>query len=105
MRERVYWVKGAYDIDTHKSRAGVRTIAIPKMLAAPLERHLEAQVGDAPSSLVFTTATGGNIRTTDHQTLRRANGRVGSGAQHCPRDEESLHSTRYVSRAAVVVND
>ncbi len=36
VRERVYWVKGVYDIDTPKSRAGVRTIAIPKMLAAQL---------------------------------------------------------------------
>ena len=40
VRERVYPLKGVHDIDTPKSRAGVRTIAIPGMLAEQLEQHL-----------------------------------------------------------------
>ena len=64
VRERVYPLKGVHDIDTSKSRAGVRTIAIPGMLAVQLEQHLSQFKGKDSSSLVFTTENGGNIRTT-----------------------------------------
>lgn len=77
VRERVYPLKGVHDIDTPKSRAGVRTIAIPAMLADELQEHLDQFTGQDPSSLEFTTENGGNIRTTYCQMLRRALNRIG----------------------------
>lgn len=77
VRERIYPLKGVYDIDTPKSRAGVRTIAIPTVLAEQLDRHLAAYTGPGSSSWVFTTETGGNIRTSYYQMLRRALVRIG----------------------------
>ncbi len=77
VRERVYRLKGVYDIDTPKSRAGVRTIAIPALLAGQLAEHLDAYTDKPATSLVFTTETGGNIRTTYYQVLRRALNRMG----------------------------
>jgi integrase len=77
VRERVYPVKGVHDIDTPKSRAGVRTIAIPRMLADQLEGHMEQFTDEDQTSLVFTTTNGGNIRTTYFQMLRRALNRIG----------------------------
>ena len=77
VRERVYPVKGVHNLDTPKSRAGVRTIAIPRLLAEQMERHLEQFTRSDPSSLVFTTVPGGNIRTTYSQMLRRALNRIG----------------------------
>ena len=77
VRERVYRLKGVYDIDTPKSRAGVRTIAIPRLLADQLAEHLDEYTDKPATSLVFTTETGGNIRTTYYQMLRRALNRIG----------------------------
>lgn len=77
VRERVYRLKGVYDIDTPKSRAGVRTIAIPGLLATQLAEHLDEYTDTPASSLVFTTENGGNIRTTYYQVLRRALNRIG----------------------------
>ena len=37
-----------------KSRAGVRTVAVPKPVAAELVKHLAAYVDDRPDALVFT---------------------------------------------------
>lgn len=51
--------EGGYFIDTPKSRAGHRTIAIPNFLAAEVDEHLGKFVKDAsPESLVFPTRTG-----------------------------------------------
>jgi len=77
VRERVYPLKGVHDIDTPKSRAGVRTIAIPEVLADQLAGHMEAYTGRSRDSLLFTTECGGNIRTTYYQMLRRALNRIG----------------------------
>ena len=77
VRERVYRLKGVYDIDTPKSRAGVRTIAIPTLLADQLAEHLHRYTDKPATSLLFTTETGGNIRTTYYQVLRRALNRMG----------------------------
>jgi integrase len=77
VRERVYPLKGVHDIDTPKSRAGIRTIAIPQVLSGQLDQHLRTYTGPETSSLVFTTETGGNIRTTYYQMLRRALNRIG----------------------------
>lgn len=62
VRERVYPLKGVHDIDTPKSRAGIRTIAIPQVLSGQLAQHLNTYAGPEASSLVFTTESGGNIR-------------------------------------------
>lgn len=77
VRERVYPLKGVHDIDTPKSRAGVRTIAIPEVLADQLAGHMEAYTGRSRDSLLFTAECGGNIRTTYYQMLRRALNRIG----------------------------
>lgn len=77
VRERVYPLKGLHDLDTPKSRAGVRTIAIPAVLADQLDRHMLAYTGRGQDSLLFTTENGGNIRTTYYQMLRRALNRIG----------------------------
>jgi integrase len=77
VRERVYPLKGVHDIDTPKSRAGVRTIAIPEVLADQLAGHMEAYTERSRDSLLFTTESGGNIRTTYYQMLRRALNRIG----------------------------
>lgn len=51
--------EGGYFIDTPKSRAGHRTIAIPSFLAADIEAHLAKFVKDtSPNALVFPTRTG-----------------------------------------------
>jgi len=77
VRERVYPLKGVHDIDTPKSRAGIRTIAIPTVLSGQLAQHLSTYTGPEATSLVFTTDSGGNIRTTYYQMLRRALNRIG----------------------------
>jgi len=45
-----------------KSRAGIRTLALPDSLVAMLEAHLREWVDTAESALVFTTPTGRPIR-------------------------------------------
>ncbi|MHB1211231.1 MAG: tyrosine-type recombinase/integrase [Candidatus Nanopelagicales bacterium] len=77
VRERVYPLKGVHDIDTPKNRAGIRTIAIPQVLSDQLAQHMSTYTGSETSSLVFTTESGGNIRTTYYQMLRRALNRIG----------------------------
>lgn len=77
VRERVYPIAGVYDFDSPKSRAGVRTIAIPRLLAVALGDHLDRFTGPLDESWVFTTATGRNIRSTYHQMLQRALIRMG----------------------------
>lgn len=61
VRERVYRLKGVYDIDTPKSRAGVRTITTPRLLVTQLAEHLDGYTDTPASSVVFTTESGGNI--------------------------------------------
>jgi integrase len=77
VREWVYPLMGVHDIDTPKSRAGVRTIVIPGMLAEQLKQHLDQFTGRDSSNLVFTTENGGNIRMTCCQMLLRALNRDG----------------------------
>jgi integrase len=51
--------EGGYFIDTPKSRAGHRTIAIPSFLTAEVQDHLDAFVKDtSPDALVFPTRSG-----------------------------------------------
>ena len=51
--------EGGYFIDTPKSRAGHRTIAIPNFLRTEIEEHLDKFVNDpGPDALVFPTRSG-----------------------------------------------
>ncbi|MGH3407163.1 MAG: tyrosine-type recombinase/integrase [Streptosporangiaceae bacterium] len=54
-----------------KSRAGVRTVGIPKAIIPALRDHFETYVGPEETALLFTGARGG--------VLRRGNFRRGSG--------------------------
>jgi integrase len=48
--------------DPPKSRAGVRSVAIPASLVPELRRHLEEFVPDEPDALVFTGPKGGLLK-------------------------------------------
>jgi integrase len=52
-----------------KSRAGVRTVAIPRMVAMLLADHLDEHVGEEPTALVFTGPTGAAIRRGNFNKL------------------------------------
>ncbi len=54
-----------------KSRAGVRTISIPKVVRAELVDHLAAFVGPNPTDLVFTGPKGAPLRRGNFNTLVR----------------------------------
>lgn len=54
-----------------KSRAGTRTVGIPKTIIPALREHFDAYVGSQETDLVFTGARGG--------VLRRGNFRRGAG--------------------------
>ena len=59
-----------------KSRAGVRTVAIPRMVAMELADHLAEYVGEEPSALVFTGPTGAPIRRGNFNKLVKWKERV-----------------------------
>lgn len=77
VRERIYRVEGVYDIDTPKSRVGMRTVALPKLLIPVLQDHLERYTDEKPSALVFTTNTGGVITNSYSQMMRKALNAIG----------------------------
>ncbi|WP_083502288.1 tyrosine-type recombinase/integrase [Sphaerimonospora mesophila] len=52
-----------------KSRAGLRTVAIPEAIIPALRQHLARFTGPEPTSLVFTGANGGILRRSN---FRRA---------------------------------
>ncbi len=54
-----------------KSRAGVRTVAVPAPVAAELVKHLMAYVGQASDALVFTGPNGAVLRRGNFNTLAR----------------------------------
>ena len=49
-------------LDPPKSRAGVRTVALPHPVFDALRDHVAAFVNRAPTALVFTSPTGAPIR-------------------------------------------
>lgn len=77
VRERVYRVQGAYDVDTPKSRAGQRTVTLPGMLVPILQEHLDTYSDQAQSALVFTTSTGAIITNSYHRVMRQALNAIG----------------------------
>ncbi|WP_281284731.1 tyrosine-type recombinase/integrase [Nonomuraea mesophila] len=52
-----------------KSRAGVRTVAIPDAIVPALREHLETFTGPEPEALIFTGLRGGILRRSN---FRRA---------------------------------
>lgn len=52
-----------------KSRAGLRTIALPRFVQIEVSRHLDEFVGIGPTSLVFTGPTGAAIRRGNFNDL------------------------------------
>lgn len=54
-----------------KSRAGVRTIAIPTAIGAEIVKHLMTYVDSAPGALMFTGPKGGALRRAHFNNLTR----------------------------------
>jgi len=77
VRERVYKVKGVYELDTPKSKAGVRTIALPPHLVPIMREHLDTYTKSDPGALVFTTRTGSCMLNSCGGSLRRALDHIG----------------------------
>jgi integrase len=72
--------EGGYFIDTPKSRAGHRTIAIPAFLVAEMQSHLDTFVGsDSPDALVFPTRTGDCAYGAAQTAITRALREMGRG--------------------------
>nr|WP_255465826.1 tyrosine-type recombinase/integrase [Cellulomonas sp. APG4] len=51
----------ASDFGEVKATASLRTVTVPDIAAEPLEVHLATYTGSPPTSLVFTTASGGLV--------------------------------------------
>jgi integrase len=86
--ERVYLINGVYDIDSPKSAAGRRRIALPPHLVPILLEHVVAYTTGQPDDLVFTSSTGGSVLSTYSQILRRALARIG-------RPDARVHDLRH----------
>jgi Integrase len=54
-----------------KSRAGIRTVAVPAPVAVELTKHLMMYVGSAPDALIFTGPRGAALRRGNFNTLVR----------------------------------
>lgn len=68
-----------------KSRAGVRTVAVPAPVAVELTKHLMMYVGSAADALVFTGPKGSALRRGNFNTLVRwieTVGKLGSPGMH-----------------------
>lgn len=77
VRERYYRVQGGYDIDSPKSRAGQRTVSLPRMIVPILQQHLETYTEPSQSALVFTTDNGAVILGSYSRILRKALNAIG----------------------------
>jgi integrase len=71
VRRQYVELSGELVVGPPKSRAGTRTVGIPKSIIPALREHFDAYVGPQPTDLVFTGARGG--------VLRRGNFRRGAG--------------------------
>ena len=75
---RFYRVAGVLTVETPKSEAGSRTVALPAFVAAALREHLAAHRPDVErEDLVFTTLGGRDVLDGCSQVLRRALDRIG----------------------------
>lgn len=90
--------RGQVEVDTPKTRASVRVVALPDPLADQLSAHLDRFVAPAPESPVFTTETGttparGNLAST----LRRAMAQAGVR-------QVRFHDLRHVAQVLAAEN-
>jgi integrase len=53
---------GAMELGPPKSRAGVRTVVLPRFATRALAEHLDRYVGPEPEALIFTGVKGGPLR-------------------------------------------
>lgn len=58
-------VNGVLEIDSPKTDAGRRSVALPTIVLDELAQHLDARVDRAPTSLVFTSEVGGYLRRSN----------------------------------------
>lgn len=78
VNRRFYRVAGVLTVDTPKSQAGGRTVALPAFVAAELRRHLaEHRPAAGQDDLVFVTTGGRDVLDTYSQILRRGLDRIG----------------------------
>lgn len=68
-RQQVELDTGQVLIGPPKSRAGLRTVAIPAVILPAIRAHLDSTVGPQPDSLLFTGSRGGTLRRSN---FRRA---------------------------------
>jgi integrase len=68
-RQHVQLDTGGVVVTAPKSRASVRTVAIPAAIVPAIRAHLDGCVGQSPDSLVFTGSRGGVLRRSN---FRRA---------------------------------
>jgi integrase len=61
VRRGVVRVKGGRIVDTPKTEAGIRTVAIPPHLIGPLKAHLRDHVEHGPAALLFPGELGGHL--------------------------------------------
>ena len=54
-------------IDTPKTAAGTRDVAVPPHLLPILRRHLDAEVGPRPTALLFPLEPGSNTPISPHR--------------------------------------
>lgn len=54
-----------------KSRAGVRTVALPRSILPALREHLDKYTGPEQTALVFTGKRGGNLRRANFRRATR----------------------------------
>lgn len=86
----VVWRKNQTIIGTPKSRAGIRTVAIPPNIRAPLEHHLEEFAQAGQEGLVFPNAAGtGHLHpSTIMKSYRKARAKAG-------REDLRIHDLRH----------
>jgi integrase len=68
-RQHVQLDTGVVVVSAPKSRASLRTVAIPSAILPAVRAHLDGNVGQSPDSLVFTSSRGGVLRRSN---FRRA---------------------------------
>lgn len=81
VRRGVTWLTGKPVVDTPKTAAGSRDVAIPPHLFIALKNHLDAHVTPGPEALLFPLDAGGDVQISPHKfrpifsRARRAAGR------------------------------
>jgi integrase len=67
VRRGVTWLTGAPIVDTPKTEAGARDVAIPPHLLPILRRHLSEQVGLSPDALLFPDDRDDRLQLSPHR--------------------------------------